>query len=169
MEGEESVTARWRSGRGFWFVAPCLFVSLQLQLEGEDAYSRESIRDTRPSASALRPCFINRFVNNSSRGSISGGREWALYPRIASGLMMTGAILELEEVDVEAGAGSLKRDEADGAFFINAANASNSEDGASGAELEDVEGVFDNREVVDSDLNEEVSPLNDVLSDMLYV
>jgi hypothetical protein len=34
MEGEESVTARWRSGRGFWFVAPCLFVSLQLQLEG---------------------------------------------------------------------------------------------------------------------------------------
>jgi hypothetical protein len=108
-------------------------------------------------------------VNNSSRGSISGGREWALYPRIAVGLMITGAILELEEVDVEAGAGSLKRDEADGAFFINAANASNSEDGASGAELEDVEGVFDNREVVDRDRREEVSPLNDVLSDMLYV
>jgi hypothetical protein len=83
--------------------------------------------------------------------------------------MMTGAMFELEEVDAEAGAGSLKRDEADGAFFINAAKASNSEDGASGAELEDVEGVFDNREVVDRDRREEVSPLNDVLSDMLYV
>jgi hypothetical protein len=83
--------------------------------------------------------------------------------------MMTGAIFELEDVEEEAGGGSLKRDEADGAFFINAANASNSEDGASGAELDDVEGVLDKREVVDSDLNEEVSPLNDVLSDMLYV
>jgi hypothetical protein len=56
-------------------VAPCLFVSLYLHLKGEKAYSKESIRDTRPSASALRPCFINKFVNNSSRGSISGGRE----------------------------------------------------------------------------------------------
>jgi hypothetical protein len=83
--------------------------------------------------------------------------------------MMTGAIFELEDVEEEAGGGSLQRDEADGAFFINAANASNSEDGASGAELDDVEGVLDKREVVDSDLNEEVSPLNDVLSDMLYV
>jgi hypothetical protein len=83
--------------------------------------------------------------------------------------MMTGAMFELEDVDVEAGGGSLKRDEADGAFFINAANASNSVDGASGAELDDVEGVFDSRDVVDNDLSEEVSPLNDVLSDMLYV
>jgi len=82
--------------------------------------------------------------------------------------MMTGAMFELEDVEEEAGGGSLKRDEADGAFFINAANASNSEDEASGAELEDVEGVFDNLEVVDRDLNEDVSPLNDVLSDMLY-
>ena len=31
MEGEERVTARCRSGRGFWFVAPCLFVSLCLR------------------------------------------------------------------------------------------------------------------------------------------
>jgi hypothetical protein len=82
---------------------------------------------------------------------------------------MTGAMFELEAVDEEAGGGSLKRDEADGAFFINAANASNSEDVASGAGFEDVEGAFDNREVVDRDLNEEVSPLKDVLSDMLYV
>jgi hypothetical protein len=82
---------------------------------------------------------------------------------------MTGAMFELEAVDVEAGEGSLKRDEADGAVFINAANASNSEDVASGAGFDDVEGAFDNREVVDRDLNEEVSPLNDVLSDMLYV
>jgi hypothetical protein len=88
---------------------------------------------------------------------------------MASGLTMTGAMFELVDADVEAGGGSLKRDEADGAFFINAANASNSEDGASGAELEGVEGVFDNREVVDRDRREEVSPLNDVLSDMLYV
>ena len=88
---------------------------------------------------------------------------------MASGLMMTGAIFELVDVDVEAGEGSLKRDEADGAFFNNAVNASNSEDEASGVGLEDVEGVFDNREVVDRDLNEEVSPRNDVLSDMLYV
>lgn len=106
-------------------------------------------------------------MKSSSRGSISGGSEWALYPRIASGLTITGAILELVDVEVEAGAGSLKRDEADGAFFINAANASNSEDEASGVGFDDVEGAFDSREVVDSDLSEEVSPLKDVLSDMV--
>ena len=86
---------------------------------------------------------------------------------MVSGLMMTGAIFELEDVEEEGGEGSLKRDEADGAFFNNAVNASNSEDEASGVGLEEVEGVFDNREVVDRDLKEEVSPLNDVLSDMM--
>ena len=33
MECEDRVTARWRSGRGFWFVAPCLFVNLSFRLK----------------------------------------------------------------------------------------------------------------------------------------
>lgn len=82
---------------------------------------------------------------------------------------MTGAIFELVEAGVEAEGASLKSDEADGAFLINAASASNSEDDDSGAGFVDEEGAFDIREVVDRDRREEVSPLNDVLNDMMYV
>jgi len=130
-----------------------------------ETYNNESIRETRPSASALRPCFINKFVNNSNNGSISGGSECALYPRIASGLTMTGAACV--DVDVEAGEGSLKSDEADGVFFNNADSASNSDEEEEEDAALDVEGLFDSRDEVDNDLREEVSPLNDVLSDMM--
>ena len=134
-------------------------------MDSGETYNRESIRDTRPSASALRPCFINKFVNNSNNGSISGGSECALYPRIASGLTMTGAACA--DVDVEAEEGSLKSDEADGVFFNNADSASNSDEEEEEEAALDVDGVFENLEVVDKDLKEEDSPLNDVFSDMM--
>jgi len=134
-------------------------------VDSGETYNRESIRETRPSASALRPCFINKFVNNSNNGSISGGSECELYPRIASGLTMTGATCV--DVDVEAGEGSLKSDEADGVFFNNADSASNSDEEEEEEAALDVDGVFENLEVVDKDLKEEDSPLNDVFSDMM--
>jgi hypothetical protein len=59
----------------------------------------------------------------------------------------------------------LKSDAADGAFFINAASASNSDEDEDSA-LDDVDGAFDRRDVVESDRREEASPLNDVLNDM---
>lgn len=34
MEGEERVTACCKSGRGFWFVAPCLFGQLDHRTYG---------------------------------------------------------------------------------------------------------------------------------------
>lgn len=72
----------------------------------------ESIRDTRLSASALRPCFINKFVKSSSRGSTSGGIEWAVYPLTDVGSTITGP--DVDDVDGAVG-GDWAKDEVGGA------------------------------------------------------
>ena len=83
-----------------------------------------------------------------------------MYPLTVSGLTIIGA----DAVDVEAGEGSWKRDEVDGALSRIAVKASKPPSFAGSV---DVDGVFARRVVVDRERREDVSPLNDVLIDML--
>jgi hypothetical protein len=70
-----------------------------------------------------------------------------------------------DAVDVEAGSGSLKRDEVVGVASRSALRSSKPV--LFGGCSVDVDGVFLRRDVVDNERREDVSPLNDVLIDML--
>jgi hypothetical protein len=72
-----------------------------------------------------------------------------------------------EAVDVEAGGGSLKRDEVVGVASRSALRSSKPV--LFGGCFVEVDCVFLRRDVVDNERREDVSPLNDVLIDMLGV
>lgn len=63
-----------------------------------DTYIKASMRDTLDCASALRPCFINRFVKSAKTGSVAGGIAVGAYPLDAERSTIRGPALDGEGI-----------------------------------------------------------------------
>jgi hypothetical protein len=87
---------------------------------------KERMWETRPCASAFRPCFIKRFVKRSSKGSVFGGRLSGAYPRAGRA-----------DAGVDVGAASGVDDEAAEGVERTLRSAAKPEDDEPGEEEED--------------------------------